>query len=157
MPRLLFICLGNVCRSPLAEAVFAKIAADLGVTGAFQPDSAGTNAYAAGSPPDPRMQKTARRHGIPMEHASRMFVTDDFDRFDLILAADRVNLERASRLARTGSDRKKIRLLRDYDPESPRGSDIPDPYYGGQDGFEQVYEMTVRACDGLIRALRSDS
>lgn len=153
MQRVLFICLGNVCRSPIAEAVFAQLTTQNGAAERYLIDSAGTNAYAAGSPPDPRMQQVARREGVPMSHSSRMFVRTDFDNFDLILSVDRVNVERAARLARSKEDRQKIRLLRDYDPDSPRGSEIPDPYYGGQRGFEKVYHMVDKACRGLFDKL----
>lgn len=149
--RILFVCAGNICRSPLAEGVFAKVATDAGRADAFEIDSAGTGGWHQGDPPDPRSVATARSHGIDISRQkARRVASRDFDRFDLILAMDRDNLRDLKRL-RPAASSTEIHLFLDY----ARGmaADIPDPYYGEDDGFETVYNMLFDGCTLLMAKL----
>lgn len=149
--RVLFVCLGNICRSPAAEAVFAKLVAEAGASDDFAIDSAGTGAWHIGERADARMRRAAENRGIAITSIARQVTRDDFDRFDHIVAMDTSNL---STLARMGSakHRSKLLLLRDFDPEAP-GEDVPDPYYGGADGFDDVLDIVTRAGRGLLAEL----
>jgi protein-tyrosine phosphatase len=149
--RLLFVCLGNICRSPAAEAVFANLAAEAGVTDAFEVDSAGTGAWHVGEPADPRMRRAATRRGISISSIARQFTPDDFDEFDLVLAMDGSNLETLARMA-PEAKREKLVLFRDFDPDAA-GEDVPDPYYGGPRGFDEVLDIVTRAGEGLLASL----
>ncbi|MFN8122887.1 MAG: low molecular weight protein-tyrosine-phosphatase [Thermoleophilia bacterium] len=152
--RVSFVCLGNICRSPMAAAVMAHRAAEAGV--AVQVDSAGTAGWHVGEPADPRTAAELRRRGVPLTHAARQFAAGDFARFDLVLAMDADNARNLRRLAPSPEDAAKVRLLREFDPASRDGDrDVPDPYYGGDDGFRRVFDMVDAACLGLIRTLRS--
>ncbi|WP_349744508.1 low molecular weight protein-tyrosine-phosphatase [Roseateles cavernae] len=149
--RILFFCMGNICRSPTAEGVMrAKLAAarlDIEV------DSAGTHGYHIGAPPDPRSQQHAERRGYELGALrARQLVAADFEHFDLVLAMDGDNLSLAERLC-PPAQRYRLKLLMDYAPHagSPH---VPDPYYGGDAGFEEVLDLVEAACDGLIAALR---
>jgi len=153
---VLFVCLGNICRSPQAEGVFRQMVCDAGLAREFVVDSAGTGDYHVGEAPDWRTQRTSEKNGVPLDHRARQFTVADFDRFDLILVMDRSNLRDVHQLARGDADRAKVGLLRNYDPvaESPA---VPDPYYGDGDGFQRVFEICRSACRGLLRALRPDT
>ncbi len=149
---VLFVCLGNICRSPQAEGIFRKLVADAGLQDRFDIDSAGTGGWHAGQAPDWRTQAASERHGIPLPHVARQFQVGDFDRFDYILAMDRSNLRDIQALARTEADFNKVRLLREHDPLADVAS-VPDPYYGDGDGFERVFQICFAACRGLLRSL----
>ncbi len=150
MKRILFVCLGNICRSPLAEGVFRHQLAERDSLD-IEFDSAGTAAYHQGEPPDERMSETARRHGVSLDGQLARKVTDaDFEKFDLILAMDRENLGDLRRRA-PKSAQSRIQLFRSFDPEV--GEDVPDPYYGGADGFEEVFEIAQRSCAALLNHL----
>jgi protein-tyrosine phosphatase len=153
--RVLFICMGNICRSPAAEIVFRQRVEEAGLTDAIEIDSAGTIGYHAGKGPDPRMADTLRRRGYPIAGRSRQVTAHDLAEFDLVLAADAENLADLRRLDRDGLHRAKIRLLVDYcvDKEADH---VPDPYYGGQRGFEEVADLVEDACDGLLDQLRRE-
>jgi protein-tyrosine phosphatase len=153
--RVLFVCLGNICRSPAAETVFASLVAEAGLTGDFTIDSAGTGAWHVGDPADARMTQAARRRGLVITSIARQVTRDDFDRFDLIVAMDASNASALARMARAG-DASKIVLFRDYDPDG-RGEDVPDPYYGGPGGFDEVLDIAARAGRGLLAALTQKS
>ena len=145
--RVLFVCLGNICRSPIGEGILRHLAHQ-GGHDAIEVDSAGTGAYHCGEPPDRRAQATARSQGIAIDQQrARQVRSEDFDRFDFILAMDRDNL-RALRDLAPGDDGAILRLLRDYDPEG--GSDVPDPYYGGAEGFDNVFRMVERCCRAFL-------
>lgn len=147
--KILFVCLGNICRSPLAEGVFRHWADRSGRSGDFEPDSAGTAAYHEGELPDDRSRKIAISHGIRLTHRARQVKGEDFDRFDLILAMDRDNLSHLQFMAPHPGLREKIRLFRDFDP-LPGDGEVPDPYYGGLDGFRLVFEMSLRVSQRLL-------
>ena len=145
---VLFVCLGNICRSPLAQGVFEGIVEASGATDRYLVDSCGTGAWHAGEPPDPRSQDVALRNGIDISHQqARKIVPSDFANFDLIAVMDRSNQHDVERIA--SSDHAKISLLGDFSIEN-RGCEVPDPYYGGERGFQQVYELLVGACTGLF-------
>lgn len=150
--RILFVCSGNICRSPLAEAVFKQEAEKAGLGARFEVDSAGTHDYHEGQPADPRACRVARRHGLDVTSIARPVVDRDFDRFDLIVAMDRGH--RRELRVRAGRARaEKIRLMRDFDPDSA-GQDVPDPYYDGEPAFEKVLSILEPACRGLLESLR---
>lgn len=150
--RLLFVCSGNICRSPLAEALFRSLADEAGLLARFEIDSAGTHGYHEGDPADPRTRRVGRKHGLDVDSIARPVVDADFDRFDLIIAMDRGH--RRELQARAGAGRSvSIRLMREFDADA-RDQDVPDPYYGGEDGFEAMYHILQPACRGLLAALR---
>ena len=151
--RILFVCMGNICRSPTAEAVFRKVVKEQGGGFDVQVDSAGTHAYHVGEPPDSRAIEAARRRGVAMEHLRARVVTrEDFLRFDLLLAMDEENAAHLARLAPAGHG-DRVRLFMDYATESGR-RDVPDPYYGGATGFEEVLDLVEEAARGLLADLR---
>jgi protein-tyrosine phosphatase len=140
--RVLFVCLGNICRSPAAEAVFASLVSDAGMQRRFAIDSAGTGRWHVGDPADARMRDAAQRRGIAITSIARQVVPADFEAFDLILAMDATNLAALRRLA-PAAHRSKIRLFRELDPDAA-GADVPDPYYGGPEGFDDVLDIVTR-------------
>lgn len=154
-PAILFVCLGNICRSPTAEGVFRQLLRNEGVEGDFEVDSAGTGGWHAGASPDPRMAAAAAAMGFTLSGQARQVTADDYDRFDHILAMDRDNLE--TLLSRAPAHRHhKIRLFREHDPENP-GEDTPDPYYGGPEGFQEVVRIAERTARRLLHELRSSA
>jgi protein-tyrosine phosphatase len=155
--RLLFVCMGNICRSPTAEGVMRGLLREQRLEQLVEVDSAGTGAWHLGSPPDERATAAARSRGVTLEGAARVVTPSDFEDFDLILAADRRNLGELRAAAPAGA-RARLHLLREFDPAS-RGApdlDVPDPYYGGPDGFEHVLDLVDAACRGVLDALRAD-
>lgn len=154
--RVLFVCMGNICRSPTAEAVFRERLARAGLERGIECDSAGTHDYHAGEAPDRRAQAAARRRGYEMSRLrARAVETADFARFDLVLAMDRRNL--TILLERCPPEHvAKVRLFMDFSRER-RGSEVPDPYYGSVRGFDAVLDMIEDAADGLVEHLRSQS
>jgi protein-tyrosine phosphatase len=151
--RVLFVCLGNICRSPLAEGVFRDLVERAGLGDRIEADSAGTGGWHAGEPPDPRSQDVARKHGVDLSAQRARRVDDrDFDRFDYVVAMDASNLDHLRRM-RQGKARV-MRLLDDV--PALRVRDVPDPYYGGDDGFEHVYQLVTRGCTALLDRIRKD-
>ncbi len=150
--RLLFVCLGNICRSPTAEGVMRALVDEAGLQDAIELDSAGTGAWHVGSPPDARAVAAARARGIALEGSARQVREDDFDDFDLVLAMDRANLRELRELAGDEERRAKVRLLREFDPAGggDQDLDVPDPYYGGAGGFDEVLALVQSACAGLL-------
>lgn len=146
---VLFVCLGNICRSPLAEGVFRHLVQEHEVEDQFEIDSAGTGAWHAGEPADRRSASVAAQHGIHLEGTARKVVPSDFRRFDLIVAMDQDNLRDLERMADRAGGHDGLHLLREFDPEG-RGGDVPDPYYGGPGGFDTVYAMVHRSCETLL-------
>jgi protein-tyrosine phosphatase len=151
--RLLFVCSGNICRSPLGEAVFRHRAEEAGLGDLFEVDSAGTHGWHAGEPADPRARKVGKRRGVAVTSIARAVVAEDFERFDLILAMDRGHLRELQRRAPAGRG-ERIRLMRDYDHPEETDRDVPDPYYDGEDAFERVFEMLDTCCRNLLAELR---
>ena len=148
---VLFVCLGNICRSPLAEGIFAALAKERGLEGEFHVDSAGTAAYHSGEPADSRSAAVAAAHGVRLTGVARQVTPRDFERFDVIVAMDRSNRRSLERLRRRGGP-ADIVMMRDYDPGA-RDPDVPDPYYGGPAGFERVFRILERACNSLLDEL----
>lgn len=154
--RICFVCLGNIVRSPLAENLFRHLANEREIEGEYEVDSAGTSAFHVGEVPDGRMRSVARERGLFYSGKARQFTKNDFDDFDLILAMDQENKEVLSSLAVTDQQRQKIRLLREFDPRADGELDVPDPYYGGLEGFHNVYDLVERSVLGLLEALDRD-
>jgi protein-tyrosine phosphatase len=153
--KLLFVCMGNICRSPTAEGVMRSLVSDAGLEDEIEIDSAGTGGWHAGDPPDRRATAAARARGIVLEGGARQVRPADFADFDLLLAADRENAADLRAIAPDDAARAKIRLLREFDPASDgRDLDVPDPYYGGPDGFEEVLDLVEAACRGLLEEIR---
>jgi len=156
MKQILFVCLGNICRSPSAEAVFNALVEKIGLSEVLLCDSAGTAAYHAGDQADYRMKQFAKKRGFFLTSISRPFdPNSDFDRFDYIIGMDSQNVHDLKAVARNENDRKKISLMTDY-CFGKKYDSVPDPYYGGAAGFELVLDILEDACDGLIRELRKD-
>ena len=155
---MLFVCLGNICRSPTAEGVMAHLLEEEGLTGEIEIDSAGTGSWHIGKPPDTRATEAARTRGVVLEGQGRQISPADFDRFDLLLCMDRENLMDVLALAPDEEARAKVKLLREFDPEAVAGGnlDVPDPFYGAEDGFATVLDLVTRACEGLLDDLRAD-
>ena len=151
--RICFVCLGNICRSPTAEAVFAALIASEGVSERFLVDSAGTGGWHAGERAHSDTRAAARRRGIEVTSIARQFEREDFARFDHVIAMDQSNLRNLEELAPSEEARGKLSLFRDFDPGSPEGAEVPDPYYSG--GFDHVYEICEAAASGLLAELRA--
>jgi protein-tyrosine phosphatase len=156
--RILFVCLGNICRSPTAEGVMRHLVREHGLEDAIEIDSAGTGGWHVGSPPDERATAAAGRRSIVVDGAARRFSPDDFDEFDLIVAMDADNARDLLALAPSEEAAAKVRLLREFDPASDGGGDldVPDPYYGGPDGFDEVLDMVDAATRGLLEHVRRE-
>ena len=149
--RILFVCSGNICRSPLAEAIFKSQAADAGAAARFFVDSAGTHGYHEGDAADPRTRRVGRNHGLNVDSIARPVTDADFDDFDLIVAMDRGHLKEL--IARAGKGRRaSMRLMREFGGEAGE-QDVADPYYGGEAGFETMFRVLKPACAGLLRSL----
>jgi protein-tyrosine phosphatase len=156
--RLLFVCMGNICRSPTAEAVMRAVVAREGLDGDVVIDSAGTGSWHVGNPPDRRSTSAAAARGITLTGAARQVTPDDFEDYDLLLAADSENAAALRRLAPDAEAASKIVLLRQFDPDAVAAGDldVPDPYYGGPSGFEDVLDLVESACEGLLSSLRAE-
>ena len=152
--RVCFVCLGNICRSPTAEGVLRHLVSGQGLEARIHVDSAGTAAYHVGERADPRARRFARARGIALESRGRQFEDEDFGRFDFVLAMDRENLADLQALPGATGFAGELRLARDFDPASTRDADVPDPYYGGDRGFDDVLDLCEAACRGLIDHLR---
>jgi len=152
--RICFVCLGNICRSPTAEAVMRGLLRREGLHEHVEIDSAGTGAWHVGEPPDHRARAAGKRRGLEVGGQARKVVREDFERFDLLVAMDRSNQSDLERLAPSRQAAERIFLLRDFDTNTPAGSDVPDPYYGDGDGFERVLDICDAACRGLLDYVR---
>jgi protein-tyrosine phosphatase len=152
--KILFVCLGNICRSPLAKGIMADKIAKLGLNA--ETDSAGFESFHRGDPADPRSVAVAAAHGIDLsDHIARMFTVRDFDYFDLIYVMDRANYNDVMGLARDTEDENKVDFILNhvYPGENRQ---VPDPWYGGKEGFEKVYRMLDEACEQLARRIATD-
>lgn len=150
MKQVLFVCLGNICRSPLAEAIFDHKTQDLDL----ESDSAGTAAYHVGEKPDDRTINVALKNGVPIDSRARKFMVEDYDNFDYIIAMDKNNYEDIRRIG--GGDHPGLHLMREFDSLNNGDLNVPDPYYGGQDGFDHIFQMLSRSIVELIEKIESD-
>lgn len=151
--KVLFVCMGNICRSPTAEGVFAKYVQDANLENVIETDSAGTHAYHVGEAPDPRSQKTAVKRGFDLSSLkARRAVAEDFDAFDYVLAMDRDNQRGLQAICPAGSE-YKLHLFLSYAPNLEH-EEVPDPYYGGPMGFERVLDMIEEASAGLLQDIQ---
>lgn len=155
--KILFVCLGNICRSPTAEGVMVGLVKRAGLEDEIELDSAGTGGWHVGEAPDPRARAAARSRGVALESVARQVTPEDFERFDLIVAMDGSNASDLERIAPDERSREKIHLLREFDPASAgeRDLDVPDPYYEGANGFEIVLDQVETACEGLLARVRA--
>jgi protein-tyrosine phosphatase len=153
--RILFVCLGNIIRSPLAEHIFAHLVHQADKGDKYSVDSAGTAGYHVGESPDARMRRVAREYGLAYDGKARQFSQSDFDRFDLIIAMDVNNKSDILRLAQSPEDESKIYTMRSFDPQGQSTDGVPDPYYGGIDGFHITYKIVERSCQGLMNSLEA--
>ena len=153
MTSVLFVCLGNICRSPTAHGILEHLISQHQLSARLRVDSAGTGAWHAGETADKRSQQTANRHGISLSSRARQITLEDLEHFDHIFAMDQQNLRSIAQLSSNNEHRRKLRLLRDLDPEAGPNSDTPDPYYGGPGGFEEVFQICLRSCQSLVSEL----
>lgn len=150
-----FVCLGNICRSPTAEGVMQYLVKERGLADYFYIDSAGTAAYHIGEPANSKSQKVANSHGVTLHSRGRQFVSHDFQEFDLILTMDEENYHNALFLDSQNQYSHKLMMMREFDPD-PDNKNVPDPYYGGMDGFEHVYQVLFRSCNALLLELEGN-
>ncbi|MEX2160845.1 MAG: low molecular weight protein-tyrosine-phosphatase [Anaerolineales bacterium] len=153
MTKIIFVCLGNIIRSPLAARLFERAAQQAGLAQKYAVDSAGTGGWHAGEAPDERMQRTAARRGFHYTNRARQLERGDLDAFDLIIAMDLENKADIEALASKAEQRAKIHLLREFDPQASGAPAVPDPWYGGPTGFEDAYDIIERSVQGLLTAL----
>lgn len=159
--RVIMVCLGNICRSPAAEVVLRR-KLELAHLDHVVVDSAGTGGWHAGDCADPRSQAAWKSRGYQGEHHARQFRREWLDQRDLVLVMDGQNQATLLALADTDEQRSRIRYLREFDPTLPSGTadagqlEVPDPYYGGAQGFEHMLDLIERSCDGLVEALRAE-
>lgn len=154
--RTLFVCMGNICRSPTAEGVFRAVVREAGLESTIETDSCGTISFHAGSPPDPRARSAAKQRGIDLSDLrARQLRPDDFERFDYVLAMDAENLRYLEDHC-ADRYRDRVRLFLDFAGTSVDEFEVPDPYYGGEDGFEHVLDLVEAGARGLLEHIRSN-
>ncbi|MFG1700168.1 low molecular weight protein-tyrosine-phosphatase [Nonomuraea sp. NPDC049309] len=152
--RVCVVCMGNICRSPMAEVVLRKVLDDRGLGGQVVVESAGTGGWHVGYPMDERALETLSLRGYDgSSHRARQFTRDWFDRYDLVLAMDRDNLSNLQRIAPDGAE---VHLFRSFDPAAPEGAEVPDPYYGGREGFEEVLDLVESAAEGIAKHIADE-
>lgn len=151
MKRILFVCLGNICRSPMAEGITNQLLQDLNLSQSFTIDSAGTASFHVGKSPDSRTIEECSKNNITLNHKARMVSSLDFEHFDYLVAMDQSNFKDLVAIAPADS-KHKVLLMGDFDSVNP-GADVPDPYYGTQADFEIVFEMLQRACNNFLFTL----
>ena len=153
--KVLFVCMGNICRSPTAHGIFRKMIQDEGLSDQVEIDSAGTHAYHVGNPPDLRTKETAQKYGYDLSDLrARKVDHGDLIEYDYVIAMDMSNLHNLMELVTDESQKDKISLFLDFS-EDFKGQEVPDPYYGGQDGFERVFKLVTSASEGLIADIRT--
>lgn len=154
--KILFVCHGNICRSPAAQGTLEKLIKDKNLQHLIEVDSAGTSSYHVGEKPHKFTRKAAEEHNIEIHHIARQFTTRDFDEFDYIFAMDHYNYEDILRMAKTQEHRKKVKLFREFDPAVLNENyipDVPDPYYGDYSGFQEVQKIILRTAENLLSYL----
>ena len=157
MTRVLFVCLGNICRSPLAEAIFNQLLKEKGLAQEISCDSAGTGDWHVGEPPDPRTQEVAQHYRVPLNHRGRQFAPPDFETYDYIIAMDGKNRQHIESLADVSESASyQLFLMRDFDNTS-EDPDVPDPYWGGEQGFDDMYHLLRRCCDNLLNHIQQQT
>jgi protein-tyrosine phosphatase len=149
-----FVCLGNICRSPTAEGIFKKLVRDAGLDDRIAIESRGTGDWHTGEPADARARAAAKRRGVTLDGVACRFERADFGRFDYILSMDPRVLDTLLRLARTDDERDRVYNFRAFDPDSPPDAPVPDPYYGGAGGFDEVFDICEAGCRGLLAEVR---
>ena len=154
MVKVLFVCLGNICRSPMAEAIFNRQLNERGLSDQIRSDSAGTSRYHIGADPDPRTIDCAIGNNTPIDHKARQVRIEDYHEFDYVLAMDQNNYRDIAAVFK--KDHSHFHLMREFD-ERRDSLDVPDPYFGGMDGFQQVYDMLWRASDKLIDSIAREN
>jgi protein-tyrosine phosphatase len=152
---LCFVCLGNICRSPTAEGVMRHLVREAGLEDRIKVESAGTAGYHCGDAPDRRARAAAKRRGIEVSGAARQFQPSDWQRCDYVLALDHSNYDDLAAIAPPEA-RAKLHLLRSFDPAAPAGAGVPDPYFGGEEGFDHVLELCFAACKPLLEQIRRE-
>jgi protein-tyrosine phosphatase len=155
MIKVLFVCLGNIIRSPLAARLFEREVKKHGLEDKYQADSAATSRYEIGNPPDEQMLRTAARRGFHYDHRARQIELSDIHESDLLIVMDLENKSDIESLARQPEQHAKIHLMREFDPETHGEIAVPDPWYGGPSGFEEVYDIIERSVLGLLDALEA--
>jgi len=153
--KILFVCLGNICRSPLAEGIFNKLVKDAGLGNKVTADSCGTSDYHIGDSPDDRTIANAESHNIFLDHIGRQLTRQDFKDFDIILAMDRSVFDDVVKIAPSGAATAKVRMMREFDSD-PGNREVPDPYYGGERLFEEVFVTISRSCEGLLEYVQEE-
>jgi len=151
MKKILFVCLGNICRSPQAEAIFNHKIKEKGLVHVYQGDSCGTSNYHIGCTADHRTIQNSLKNGVPIYHAARQLADHDLVNFDLILAMDESNYHNILRLSSATIHQYKIKLMRDFDPHA--NGDVPDPYYGTEQNFQEVFDILNRSIENLINTI----
>ncbi len=150
--KVIFVCLGNICRSPLAKALFEKHVTENGLEHLFHADSAGTSGHHTGENADSRTLQNARENGLLYKHSAKQFTRDHFEQFDLIVVMDNSNAQNVKSLSSDARHNEKVQLMRTWDP-SNTGLEVPDPWYGGPEGFEEVFQILNRSTAGLLHEL----
>lgn len=156
MLSVIFVCLGNICRSPVAEAVFRRLVEEAGLTGEIQCDSAGTSSYHIGELPDRRTRENALEHKLTLTHRARRMIGEDLARFQYFVAMDEANFDAILKLSHRSIglvSEDNIFLLREFDPAVSDQPNVPDPYYEGPEVFEEVYQICLRCCQQLLTYL----
>ena len=153
--RVCFVCSGNICRSPTAEGIFKKLVADAGLAQRFHVESAGIGSWHVGERPDPRTLRAAEKRGYRLESRAQHWKARDFDRFDYVVGMDASHVDSLVQLATSEVQKVKISLARDHVHGGPRDADVPDPYYGEIEGFDEVVDICLDACTALFAAIRA--
>ena len=153
--KICFVCHGNICRSPLAQGVMESLVKKERLEEIILICSAGVSGWHVGEPPDIRMQNTARKHGVTLESRARHFQANDFKQMDMVLAMDHSNFKTLKAMRPLADTQDKLFLFRSFDPENKGDLEVPDPYYGGDRGFELVFKMVERTCPKILEHLKT--